>query len=278
MGAFLSSPNTRKVTHDGQIVVAAPPALLATDASAPAPAPPPAGWLVRFGGASMQAWRKYQEDRISFMRLEGGRQPRSNLSASARSHQGRSRGSSLQPTPQGIHMLFLSVFDGHGGADTSHYAHTHFHTFLRERVEGRMTQWMEEKNRAARGESTGQAETVARAASKKRASSSAAAAAAGTASASTGTSAAAPPPYPLDSAFLTQVFLDFDASIPLPAAEDIPRNAAPPPPLPGGLARSRPSQNQQPPEGNNIPHLASGTTASLCIIDLANQSVARTRV
>jgi len=72
------------------------------------------------------------------------------------------------------------------------------------------------------------------------------------------------PPYPIDSEFLTKAFLDFDALIPLPPRSQLPRQNST-----GGMRFSQ----QQPPPGNDIPHMASGTTASITIVDLNNHRV-----
>ena len=251
------------------------------------------------------SWRKYQEDRLSFMLLHGGRLPQSNGPAtggSAPHGAAAARSLAATPSPAGVHMLLLSIFDGHGGAETSHYCHKYFHPFLRARIEAQWHRWMDERREwaaerdantaaAAAAVAAATADTSVAAAApaprRKRTGSftesgepqSAAASAPSRSrshSASHGSSAAftAPPPppaYPFDAAFLTAAFLDFDAYIPLPSPDNIPRNQPPQPQQQtlGGMRRQ--TQPQAPPEGNNIPHLASGTTATLCIVDLANQ-------
>ena len=277
MGAFLDKPNTRKLTQDGQI-------LLRTGGAEACAAPSthngaaalPAAYLVKFGGSSMQGWRKYQEDRISYMALQEGRVPLANAAVPT----------SSTPSPPGIHMVFLSIFDGHGGADTSQYSHIHFHPFLRARVEKRMDEWNRECKRVTaaaaaaasehRRRRTGSVIEHDNSESSFHSFSSSSSSLAVTLGPVTGATAAAAalPAYPIDSAFLSAAFLDFDASIPLPQAGNIPRNAPPPPPQQSGGMRKQ--QAVPPPEGNNIPHLASGTTATLCILDLANQSVPHT--
>lgn len=244
------------------------------------------------------------------MLLHAGRPPQSN-GPTAAAHGGAAHAAAARstpasaassPSPAGVHMLLLSIFDGHGGAETSHYCHQHFHPFLRARIEARWRRWTDERKEwaaqrdekdAAAAAATATADTsVAHAAAavpvprRKRTGSftesgdpkEAAAAAAAPSrsrshSASHGGGAStvplAPPAYPFDAAFLTAAFLDFDASIPLPSPDNIPRNQPPPPQQHiGGMRRQT---QQAPPEGNNIPHLASGTTATLCIVDLANQ-------
>jgi len=311
MGALLDRPNTTKLLQDGELLLPARAcdaegynhALGGNGTGAPGQPQLPAYWLVKFGGASMQGWRKYQEDRLSCMHLRAGHLPVRNLNGGGNGV--APEDASLQNAPpaavaaamarmqavnakseaalgtvsgEGIHMLFLSIFDGHGGANTSQYCHAHFHPFLRARVEKRMAEWHKERAQWARNGTTagGRRKRTSSASDvESTLSGAAAAAAAATPSRSKSQSsslpaggAAGPPPYPLDQAFLTQAFLDFDAEIPLPSADFIPRNP-PPQDLGGGLRRAPAG----PAPGNNIPHLASGTTASLCIVDLANQHV-----
>lgn len=206
--------------------------------------------------SSSAGWRKYQEDRLSYMQLIPGQPPLCNSPVK-----------STTPSPASINMLFLSIFDGHGGSDTSEYCARHFHPFLRARVEERMLHWREQQ--LAASITGGIGISGGSRVHKRRHSFSEVATPLSSASSRTNSfslSSAALPPHPIDNEFLAKVFLEFDAGIPLPPAESIPRNS---PPSIGGFRRAPPTA----PLGNNIPHLASGTTATVCIIDLANNHV-----
>ena len=135
------------------------------------------------------------------------------------------------PSAPDQHFLFLSIFDGHGGSDTADYCFRHFHEFLRIRVEARMHQWKEQMARNAASNhaapaafaselppSAGQPPQRIRGVKRRHSvtdSPLVASSAASTRTNSGSASAAAHlPPHPIDSDFLTRVFLEFDASIP----------------------------------------------------------------
>jgi hypothetical protein len=63
MGALLDRPNTTKLLQDGELLLparAADALGYKNDSGNGSETQLPAYWLVKFGGASMQGWRKYQ--------------------------------------------------------------------------------------------------------------------------------------------------------------------------------------------------------------------------